>query len=53
MISFRPQELFVEYLAKEAYERTAQGKRKTIQKKDLGMLFEFANSDSASHSHAI
>ncbi|XP_046846211.1 DNA polymerase epsilon subunit 4-like [Xenia sp. Carnegie-2017] len=28
-------ELFVEYLAKEAYERTAQGKRKTIQKKDL------------------
>ncbi|XP_028413425.1 DNA polymerase epsilon subunit 4-like [Dendronephthya gigantea] len=28
-------ELFVEHLAKEAYERTAQGKRKTIQKKDL------------------
>lgn len=32
------QELFVEHLAKEAYERTAQGKRKTIQKKDIGML---------------
>lgn len=32
------QELFVEHLAREAYERTAQGKRKTIQKKDIGML---------------
>jgi histone H3/H4 len=29
--------LFVEHLAKEAYERTAQGKRKTVQKKDLGI----------------
>lgn len=33
---FFPKEMFVEYFAKEAYKKTVLGKRKTIQKKDLG-----------------
>ncbi|EDO42541.1 predicted protein [Nematostella vectensis] len=31
----RAAELFVEYFAKASYKKTIQGKRKTIQKKDL------------------
>lgn len=35
--SFALQELFVETIAKDAYVYAQQGKRKTLQRKDLGM----------------
>lgn len=34
---FALQELFVETIAKDAYVYAQQGKRKTLQRKDLGM----------------
>ncbi|KAJ9584457.1 hypothetical protein L9F63_021211 [Diploptera punctata] len=36
-------ELFLESLAKEAYRFTAQGKRKTLQKKDIDNAIESAD----------
>lgn len=35
---FALQELFVETIAKDAYVYAQQGKRKTLQRKDLGMF---------------
>jgi len=37
------QELFIESLAKEAYRYTAQGKRRTLQKKDIDSAIESAD----------
>jgi DNA polymerase epsilon subunit 4 len=36
-------ELFIESLAKEAYRYTAQGKRRTLQKKDIDSAIESAD----------
>ncbi|PSN45523.1 hypothetical protein C0J52_13177 [Blattella germanica] len=36
-------ELFLESLAKESYRHTAQGKRKTLQKKDIDNAIESAD----------
>lgn len=37
------QELFIESLAKEAYTYTTQGKRRTLQKKDVDNAIESAD----------
>ena len=37
------QELFVQELAKESYTYTVQGKRKTVQRKDMGNWFLMLN----------
>ena len=42
------QEMFIEFLSKEAYKFTSQGSRKTLQRKDIGMrviifIFGFQN----------
>lgn len=40
---FRCKELFIQYFAKEAHQKSLQSKRKTIQKKDLGRYIFLKN----------